>query len=160
MSLNVVNAFTKFASGGASTSTASDDGILIGGSTTPWSVTDRVMHWDGTNWSVGTSIPAGRQFNAGGGNSSDAIMMGGGNNAGASNAFNTTYTWNGSSWSTGGTMGKAEALHAGGGDGGGGEGGGEGGGGEGGGDGGGGEGGGDGGGGEGGGTCMGLKQRL
>ena len=117
MSLNLVNPFMKFASGGApSTSTALDDGILMGGSTSPWSVTDRVMHWDGTNWSNGTVLPAGRQFNAGGGNTSDAIMMGGGNNAGASNAFNTTYTWNGSSWTTGGTMGLAEALLAGGGD--------------------------------------------
>ena len=99
MSLNLVNPFMKFASGGApSTSTALDDGILMGGSTSPWSVTDRVMHWDGTNWSNGTVLPAGRQFNAGGGDSSDAVWCGGSPNGGTS-YVDDCEVYNGSTWS-------------------------------------------------------------
>jgi hypothetical protein len=56
-----------------------------------------VESWNGTSWTSGTNMPAGKERLGGGGTQTAAIVFGG-RNAGTDVA--TTFTWNGTSWSS------------------------------------------------------------
>ena len=100
MSLNLVNPFMKFASGGgASWSTADTSAMCMGGTNSPWTAGNVVETWNGSSWSAATGLPANRLLLDGGGNSTDGISIGG-DSGGTSAPTDDVYTWNGSAWTT------------------------------------------------------------
>jgi len=88
----------RFASGGASWSTAYDNSILAGGTNPAWTAHNYAMKFVSGTWSNITALPANRQLLQGGGNHDDGIMIAG-DSSGTSVLEDDVYGWNGSAWS-------------------------------------------------------------
>jgi len=108
MSLNLVNPFMKFASGGGGTpwTTASDNGFTSGGGASgTYAPQSAAQSYNGVTWATKTSQPAARSAGSGGGNSDTFIVMGGDTASSGSwgtSPQNSCYTYDGSgnSWTT------------------------------------------------------------
>jgi len=114
MSLNVINAFTKFASGGGGNwTTASDNGFTAGGGACgTMAPQTSSQSWNGTTWASKAGMISGRSMGAGGGNATTFIQMGGDTASGGSwggSPQSTCYSYDGSgnSWSTENSLGTA-----------------------------------------------------
>ena len=106
----LINSF-RYASGGASWSTANENAMAAGGTGSPWSPSSASQSYNGSSWSSESSLPASRQLLDGGGNSNNYISIGG-DSSGTSNPQDDVYTWNGSSWSTAATISANTFMHS------------------------------------------------
>lgn len=90
----------RYVSGGASTSTASDNAMVCGGTNNPWTALSISQFWNGSVWNNSVaSLPAVRQFWCAGGNY-DNYLGACGDSAGTGNEEKDTFYWNGSSWAS------------------------------------------------------------